>query len=171
MESKSGGQMGQQEVLVWAFDPGHHCGWVVYSTQKGVLGTGEPVIKGPWSCAAMLSEMAELGSPVLGDNPGFWPDVVVYEDFRLSPGNRGGWSPRVGLSPVYCMAWIQGIAVGEGVLDGVLWVAQMPGERSVISSAMLSAVPGLWVRGGLGHSHDAGRHLLVWLRKMGLEPK
>lgn len=83
--------------------------------------------------------------------------VVVVEDFSLYAGRQhvgkdALWSPRVAAG-LQCLI---------GRVTGLLWVWQMPSERTVITDERLKRW-GVYVPGD--HARDALRHMIVWLRK------
>ena len=147
-------------MRVLAIDPGTHTGWAYYDTDVGIdsFEGGEIGPKrdlpGEISMAKEILFMVEKSSI----------DVLVVEDFTLLPPSvRGGWSSdRTGLSSVRVAAMLAVLFEG----DELVW--QNPGAMRVITSQRLKNY-GFWIVGS-EHARDAAKHLLVYLRGIGLSP-
>lgn len=148
-------------MRVLAVDPGTHTGWAYYDTDEGVSSFKGGEIGPKRDVGGELSLAREIYGLIYE-----WScDVLVLEDFTLlAPSVRGGWSSdRTGLSSVRVSAMIYALVDS---LVTVEWA--MPGKMAVITSARLRNY-GFWVVGS-EHARDAAKHLLVYLRSLGLAP-
>lgn len=95
-------------------------------------------------------------------------DVMVLEDFTLlAPSVRGGWSSdRTGLSSVRVAMAVYALWPFVGEPPELVWHA--PGKMKVIDSGRLKRY-GFWIVRS-EHARDAAKHLLVYLRSLGIAP-
>lgn len=176
--------------VLW-LDPGGTTGWACARLTRGVkvidavretmqvgqvsCGLGEPMESAhAWELLSLIADINDHGDDPL--------DVVGFEDFRLFPGQEHspdmkGTLPMRLLAKIDMLWWMatdQDVGLddydllpyGPGAVPKL--VKQMPGERSIVTDALLKRW-GLWRtekrQGGGQHAMDALRHLIVFGRK------
>lgn len=136
-----------------AIDPGKMTGWseITYTRDSfNIHGTSE----------LSIDEVLEVLVNGLDDPDTKKPDVIIIEDFKITPGTgklgSPDWSLRlIGAVEYLCYKW------------DIPLVKQLPANAKNFSSNERLRRIGMWHKGGKGHALDSLRHAMLYMVKNG----